>query len=789
MIKDRNKKESFYEFDDLNKEIVFHRHDMPSPWMNYLTNGDFYTMISQAGGNLSWYKSPEIWRIGRYGFFNIPTDAQGLFIYIKDKETGKVWNPNFLPTNEPLDFFESRHGRGYSKFKATKDGVSVYLLTYVGKENALIYRIKITSKTKKDIQVFAAKEMGNMEYLREMQWQCYTKQSNNINYRKDVDALIYDYFIDAQPRPDETPYVFMTSTLPSSSYTGIRKGFLGAYRDLSNPEAIEIGKCPNTELQGGEGIFAFSYELSLNENETKDFAVILGTFDKKSDPVAEISKFKDIAFVDEIFDSVTKKWNEFDASFHVETDDKELDRMANIWNPYQAYINFCVCREISFYATGCVRGFGIRDTSQDCLSRVIYDPNSAKARIKEVMSEQYKCGKTTHSYYHIEKRHSDISDRSDDHLWMIYTVAELLKETNDYSFLNEVVPFYDGGEGTVLEHLEASINFTLSTMGEHKVPLMLGSDWNDCLNTICQKGKGESIMAAEQFVLACLDLARIEKEVGRPYSFYEEAAKKQAKVLNEDMFEEDHYIRAFTDSGVRIGGSKERCARIWINSNSWAVFSSVADEKRGNIIMDSVMKYCNTPYGLATQYPPLERDYPSREEEVSFATPGIAENGGVFCHANTWAIIAYCMLNRPDDAYKVYSELLPDHIISKIGVDAYNCEPYIYSSNVRGPKALREGEAAVSWLTGTATWMNIALQQYFFGVRPEKDGLFIDPCLPSHIKKAKITRKFRGCTYEISLNIKGKKTHACSIFANGEKVDGNIVPPNGKLVKVECVVD
>ncbi|HAS56815.1 MAG TPA: hypothetical protein DCR94_06265, partial [Firmicutes bacterium] len=193
---------------------------------------------------------------------------------------------------------------------------------------------------------------------------------------------------------------------------------------------------------------------------------------------------------------------------------------------------------------------------------------------------------------------------------------------------------------------EASINFTVSTMGKHKVPLMLNSDWNDCLNTVCRKGKGESIMAAEQFVLACLDLVKIEKELGRDYSFYEDAAKKQAKVLNEDMFEEDHYIRAFTDSGIRVGGSKEKCGRIWINSNSWAVFSSVADNKRGNIVMDSVMKYCNTPFGLAIQYPPLERNYPSKEEEISFATPGIGENGGVFCHANTWAIIAYCMLNR-----------------------------------------------------------------------------------------------------------------------------------------------
>lgn len=269
MLKSRKEKDSFYTFDDENKEVVFHRHDMPSPWMNYLTNETFFTMISQAGGNLSWYKSPEIWRIGRYGFFNTPLDAQGLFIYIKDKKTGKVWNPSIIPANTPLDSFESRHGRGYTKFYAKKDGITVAITAFVGKENALIYRVKIISDHQADLDIYVAKEMGNMEYLREVQWQCYTKQSNNIFYNKESDTLIYDYFIDAQPRPDETPYVFMTSTLASSSFTGIRKDFLGVYRDLSNPEAIERGSCPNTELLGGEGIFAFAYKLSLKEAKKK----------------------------------------------------------------------------------------------------------------------------------------------------------------------------------------------------------------------------------------------------------------------------------------------------------------------------------------------------------------------------------------------------------------------------------------------------------------------------------------------------------------------------------------
>ena len=788
MLEPRDKKESFYTFDDENKEIVFHRHDMPSPWMNYLTNETFYTMISQAGGNLSWYKSPEIWRIGRYGFFLTPTDAQGLFVYIKDKQTGKVWNPSVIPTNTPLDFFESRHGRGYSKYYAEKDGIAVSLIAFVGKENALTYRLKITSDHPADLEIYVAKEMGNMEYLREVQWQCYTKQSNNIFYNKEADALVYDYFIDAQTRPEETPYVFLTSTLKSESFTAIRKDFLGAYRDLSNPLAIEKGACPNTELLGGEGIFAFSYSLKIKKGEEKDFAFVLGTMNKKEDIPSTIQRFKNLSYLDELYQGVLQKWQDVDKYFQVSTNDKELDRMANIWTPYQAYINFLVCREISFYATGTVRGFGVRDASQDALSQVLAHTARVKERIKEIMTEQFQCGKTTHYFYHIEKRPSNVSDRSDDHLWMIYTVDEILKETGDDSFLEEKVPYYDGGEGTVLEHLEAAIRFTYEHMGKDNIPLMLGSDWNDCLNTICRKGKGQSVMVAEQFVLALKILSKIEKRVGKPTSFYDEIAEKETKILNETMFEKDHYIRATTDSGVRVGGEKEPCARVWINTNAWAVLAGVADNSRANLIMDTSLKNCDTSFGLATQNPPLRPNYPTPEEEISWATPGIAENGGIFCHANTWSIIALCMLNRADDAYHVYSELLPDHIISKIGVDAYNAEPYIYSSNVRAPYTIRGGEAAVSWLTGTATWMDTALKQYFFGIRPMEEGLYIDPTLPSHIKKAKIVRKYRDCEYEIEVLFKGKKTKPCELFIDGKKVEGNIVPPMGKKLHIQCVV-
>ncbi|MBQ3571400.1 MAG: hypothetical protein IJA15_01085 [Clostridia bacterium] len=778
----KNNKQSYYEFDDKNREVVFKRYDMPSPWMNFLTNGEFFTMISQAGGNLSWYKSPEIWRIGRYPFYLLPTDENGLFVYIKDLKTGKVWNPNFLPSRESLDFFESRHGLGYTKFIAKKDGVKAVVTAYVGKENALIYKLDITSEDNRKVQIFTAKEMANMEYLREVQWEYYTRNSNNITYNKQKDALVYDYFIDAQARPDETPYVFFTATKKSSSYTAVRKDFCGFYRGLNNPIAIENGACPNTELYGGESIFAFSYDLDITPT-TQSIYFTLGTVNKKADVDGYIEKFKHADFVEGEFAYLQAKWEEKLSRFKLTSGDEQFDRMANIWNPYQVYNTFYICREISYYATGTIRGMGVRDASQDALSNVIYDVESAKERIKDIMLEQYQEGKTNHYYYHIEKRPSMVSDRSDNHLWMIYTVYEIIMETGDLSILDEVVPYYDGGEGTVFEHLTKSIEFSMSHLGKDNIPLMLGSDWNDCLDTVCRKGKGESVMVAEQVVLGARMMIELCKLKGVDYSYFESVYHNQKDTINNSMYDGDRYVRAVTDGGVRLGEKSQECGKIWLNSNTWAVLSGVADAERGNACMDNVMKYLNSDIGLVKQYPALKLNYPTPEEQISWATPGISENGGVFCHANTWAIMAYCMLNRGNDAYKIYSELIPDNVISKVGVERYITEPYIYSSNIRALYAPRGGEAAVSWVTGTSIWMNISIQQYICGIKPKYDALEIKPCLPDHIKHATIQRKFRNSTYTIEVfNNGGGKIE--KITVNGIEQADYLVKPTQSEIKV-----
>ena len=463
--------------------------------------------------------------------------------------------------------------------------------------------------------------------------------------------------------------------------------------------------------------------------------------------------------------------------------------MANVFNPLQAYVNFLVCREISFYATGTIRGIGMRDAAQDVLANILYDLPASEEKILLLLGQQYNSGKTNHYFYPIEKREPLISDRSDNHLWLVYAVHKVICECGKTDFLYKTAPYYDGGEGTVLEHIEKSVEYTVNHLGEHGLPLMLGSDWNDMLSNVCKEGKGESVFVSQMLVLACKQLKEIYAIIGKNGDKFDEIIAQQEKVLNDFCWNEDRFIRAVSDEGLKIGNRDEKCGALWINSQSWAVLSECADEEKLRKCMETTVSTLDCGYGLLKLYPPLQRNYPSKEHELTFAQPGVNENGGVFCHANTWTIIAECMLGNNNEAYKIYKELIPHNIVKKFGVEKYNAEPYIYSSNIRAPMALDAGQAGVSWLSGTVSWMMIALEEYIFGVKPCYNGLKIKPCIPDEWKKATVKRYFRGCEYTIEID----NSAACGntvkeIYLDGKKFNGEYILSSAQTASVKIIM-
>ena len=739
-----------YQFNNDKKEITFSRYNTPTPWMNYLSNGVFHTMMSQAGGGVAFYRSPQIWRINHYKFFHVPTDRSGFYTYIKDGED--FWCPTNEPCRSKPEKWTSTHGMGYTRFEAEKNGVLASATYFVGKfRNSLIWNLKLTSKEDKKVTVFPYVELGMMEMVRELQWQCYAKHKLSSYNRGDV--LVYKYGCEGHPKMEETPLVYFATDVPVTSFDCDRDEFVGSYRSEEDPIRVVEGSCTGSVLYGGDPCFALQIDVDLKAGEEKEINIFLGTEMTEEEIDQAVLESREKGFVQKSFDALCDEWEEHLSKFRCEIPDKDAETMINIWNPYQAQRNFQFSRDISYYATGTVRGVGIRDTAQDILAIVPYDLRKAKDKLNLLLNQQYNDGHTNHHCFPTEGYPPYDSIRSDNHLWLIMTAYHIVIEEGKLDYLDEVVDFYDGGSATVWEHINRSVEFTMKNLGEHGFPLMLRSDWNDALLKVCRQGKGESVWTAMQFGTVLKQIAELARLRGEDDKKYLDIYEEQKKLVNSVAWDGEWYIRCISDEGLFIGSDKEPQAKIWLNTQSWSVISGMGDD--GKTAMDSVEKHLDTPLGIKKIHPSIE-NYPSKEDSLSTYNKGCSENGSIFCHANTWAIIAECMLGRPERAYKYYHQLLPMVVQQKAGEWRYKAEPYIYCSNIFGPENDRFGLANVSWLTGTAAWMYIAVTQYMFGIKPTWEGLEVKPCLPDEMLPAKVQRTFRGKTYEIYIESNDK---------------------------------
>lgn len=736
-----------YNFKNEKKEITFDKYNTPTPWMNYLSNGTFHTMMSQAGGGVAFYKSPQIWRINHYRFFHLPTDRSGFYTYIKDGN--EIWCPTNEPCKTKPQKWQSTHGMGYTRFEAEKDGLSANVTYFVGKyENALIWNLKLKSQTHRKIKLFPYVELGMMEFMRELQWQCYNKHQLSC-YNTD-DILVYKYGVETQPKPDETPLVYFASNAEITAFDCDRDEFVGSYRSEENPQNVEGGKCTNSTMYGGDPCFALEIDVELEPDTEKEINIFLGTAMTEDEIKKCVAHCRENDFVAKSFDALREQWDEYLSKFQCEVPDKDAEIMINVWNPYQAERNFQFSRNISYYATGTFRGVGVRDTAQDILAMIPFDLRRAKDKLNLLFTQQYNDGHCNHYCFPTEGWEPVTRIHSDNHLWLVMTTYHIVCEEGNLDYLDETVDFYDGGSATVWEHIKKSIDFCMANRGEHGFPLMLSSDWNDMLFKVCREGKGESIWTSMQFGTVLRQIAELAELKGEDKQKYLDIYEEQKKLVNTTAWDGEWFRRCITDEGRFIGSKNEPQAKIWLNSQSWAVISGMGDSDKQESAMNAVNKYLDTELGIKKIEPSM-KDYPSKEDPLTYYHKGCGENGSVFCHANTWAIIAECMLKHPERAYKYYHQLLPMIAQAKAGEWRYKAEPYVYSSNIFGPESDKFGLANVSWLTGTAAWMYVAATQYMLGIRAQYDGLLIDPCLPEKMLPAKVTRVFRGCKYDITI--------------------------------------
>ena len=801
-------------FDDADKEYVITTPETPLPWINYLGNKDFFSIISNTCGGYSFYKDAKLLRITRYRYNNIPADNNGRYFYIKDGDT--IWNPGWQPTRTELDQYECRHGIGYSKFKGSKNDVEASVLSFVPMDDTCeINQLKITNtgKTEKDLTLFSYVE-----------WCLWNADDDMKNFQRNFStgeveikgSVIYHK---TEYRERRNHYAYFSVNTPIDGYDTSRDAFLGAYNGNDTPAVVMNGKCTDSVASGWSPIACHQINVKLAPGETKSFVFVLGYAENPEDEKWEapnvinkkpaeklLSVYTTDADVDKAFGKLHKYWTDLLAHFHVETKNDKVNRMVNIWNQYQCMVTFNMSRSASYFESGIGRGMGFRDSCQDLLGFVHLIPERARERIIDIASTQFSDGSAYHQYQPLTKKgNSDIgSGFNDDPLWLIAGTSAYIRESGDTSILTQSVPF-DNDESTavpLMEHLKRSFDFTVDHKGPHGLPLIGRADWNDCLNLNCfSKHPGESFQTfgpSEGPVAESVFIAGMFVKYGAEYAdlcdlMGDKTESKRARSEVNKMYDAvitegwdgEWFIRAFDAYSHKIGSKECEEGKIFIESNGFCTLAGIgAKEGKAKQALDSVHKYLDTKYGVMILQPAYTK-YHVELGEISSYPPGYKENAGIFCHNNPWVSIGETVIGRGNEAFDVYKKTCPAYTeeISEI----HRTEPYIYCQMVAGKDAKFFGEGKNSWLTGTAAWTFTDISQYILGIYPTLNGLQIDPCIPEDFGDFSVTRVYRGAVYHIDVknpsNIqKGVKT----MTVNGSLVVGNVIPFD-KDTKQYCV--
>ena len=794
----------FGHFDDVNKEYVITTPDTPLPWINYLGSQDFFSLISNTCGGYSFYKDAKLLRITRYRYNNIPADSNGKYYYIKDGDT--IWNPGFMPTRTPLDAYECRHGLGYSRFHGEKNALSADLLAFVPVGTTCELN-KLTLKNHSD----APKQISLFSYVEFCLWNAMDDMTNfqrNLS-TGEVEIIGSTIYHKTEYRERRNHYSFFSVNTPVDGFDTSRDEFLGQGRGNNAPVVVEEGTSHYSVASGWYPIASHQINITLAPEEEKDFIFILGYCENPRDnkweapnvirkaPANAIQeKFSTSAQVDAAFAELNAFWDELLSRYHVESQDPNVNRMANIWNQYQCMVTFNMSRSASYYESGTGRGMGFRDSCQDLLGFVHLVPERARERILDIAATQFEDGSAYHQYQPLTKQGNlDIgSGFNDDPLWLIAAVAAYLKETGDFAILNEMVAFDCHIEKAkpLFVHLQRSFEYITTHLGPHKLPLIGRADWNDCLNLNCFSSEpgepfqttgpsegpvAESVFIAAMYVKYGTDYAEICRRLGKE----DEAAK--AKEAVDQMYQAvldagwdgEWFLRAYDAAGEKVGSNECEEGKIYIEPQGFCVLAEIGvKEGLAEKALTSVQNILETKYGVVLLQPAYTKYYLNLGE-VSSYPPGYKENAGIFCHNNPWISIAETVVGHGNRAFDLYRKICPAYIedISEI----HRTEPYVYSQMIAGKDAAHFGEAKNSWLTGTAAWTFVNVSQYILGIQPDYDGLTLNPCIPSDMEEFKIRRYFRGAWYNITFkNPEHKEKGVSFLTVNGTAVEGNLIP-------------
>ena len=828
--------QTFGYFDDAAREYVITNPATPFPWINYLGNEDFFGLISNTAGGYNFYKDAKFRRITRYRYNGVPMDNGGRYFYINDN--GTIWNPGWKPCKTPLDSYECRHGMNYTRITGSKNGVEASVLFFVPlKTWAEVQKVTLrnTGTEKKSLKLFSFAEWCLWNAATDME----NFQRNWSTGEVEIDGATIYHKTEYKERRNHYAY-YALSNAPIQGFDTDRESFIGLYNEFANPQCVCEGKPANSIAHGWSPIASHYIEIELAPGESKDYIFLLGyveneqeekfsaedierkqrgellssqdsdvTLVNKQKAQETIRRFATVEAVDQAFDELHAMWDQLLDKYVVKSGDERLDRMVNIWNQYQCMITFNFSRSASFFESGVGRGMGFRDSNQDLVGFVHQVPARARERIIDIASTQFPDGGCYHQYQPLTKRgNNDIGGGfNDDPMWLIFGTVAYIKETGDFSILDEMVPWNNepGTEVSLMEHLRISFNHVVENLGPHALPLIGRADWNDCLNLNCfswdpnesfqttennsEGSKAESLMIAglfvfcgKQYVELCQQMKGQEAEALRAQKCIDE----MVEAVKQHGWDGEWYLRAYDFYGNKIGSDENEEGKIFIESQGFCTMAGIGlEEGMVDKALDSCKKYLDCEHGMVLNNPAYTTYHVEMGEIASYPA-GYKENAGIFCHNNPWVIIGETVAGRGNDAWDHYTKICPAWIKDQ---QLHKVEPYVYCQMVAGKDAAKPGEGKNSWLTGTAAWNWYTITQFILGIQPTYDGIVINPCIPTTLKEYEVKRVLRDTTFHISVkNPKGVEKGVSQIIVDGQPIEGSIVKATPGTHQVEVIM-
>ena len=811
-------------FDDVNKEYVITTPKTPLPWINYLGTQDFFSLISNTAGGYSFYKDAKLLRLTRYRYNNSPMDQNGRYYYIKEGDT--VWNPGWQPVQTPLDSYQCRHGLGYTVFESSKNSLNAKLLAFVPvHDNCEINLLTLTNYTD------AEKEFDLFSYIEFCLWNAADDSSNfQRNFSTgEVEVAGSTIYHKTEYRERRNHYAVYSVNHPVNGFDTSRDAFIGLYNSPADPQAVRKGFCSGSIAHGWAPVASHHIHLKLRPGDSVSLVFVLGYCenpkDKKFSATGVINKepadrllarYQTTEQVMAAFQELKDYWTTLLSAYTIQTEDVRLNRMVNIWNQYQCMVTFNMSRSASYYESGLGRGMGFRDSCQDLLGFVHLIPERARQRILDIAATQFPDGSAYHQYQPLTKRgNMDVgSGFNDDPLWLIAGTAAYLRETGDFSILEEPCTFDNDADNTasLMEHLRRSFQYTATHKGPHGLPLIGRADWNDCLNLNCfSEEPGESFQTTgpnDGPVAESVFIAGMFVKYGREYAEIcdalrlndeRDAVLKEVAAMEETVMDAgwdgDWFLRAYDAMSNPVGSKVCEEGQIFIEPQGMCVMAGIGTDitedgspSAAARALRSVEERLDTRYGIILQTPAYTT-YHVELGEISSYPPGYKENAGIFCHNNPWISCAETVLGHGSRAFEVFKKTCPAYLEDQSEIR--RTEPYVYCQMMAGRDAPTHGEGKNSWLTGTAAWTFTCISQYILGIQPTLQGLRINPCIPSDWSGYTCRRIYRGVSYDITIdNSAHVESGVASVTVDGQPVTGTLIPFDAgkKTCKVEVVL-